>query len=237
MLAKKIYRPVGCALLVSIVLGLADVTPLNAKVYSSTGFASSEGLKVTGFSLASADDQARYWAAMDRWHFALFPDMPLPSVMMTRMFPLLRLSFESKHQLFDTVEETPRSAGLYLCNGLDERWGLDGDLIGNTLWQGKLVDQRVSQEIADQLKTTPGPQEYEIFFDYAYWDPTAVREKEGHFKLLPISDDICLTFEDPPFYAISGTGERFSLVGLLRIDKEAVIEAVGDLPRFLPIPE
>lgn len=239
MLAEITRCPVGCAMLIGIILGLTAVTPLNAKAYSSNevDVASSEDIKVTGFGLASPEDQARYWAAMDRWHHALFPNMPLPSDMMARMFPILRLSFQSKRQLFDTVEEGPRSGRFYLCEGLDRRWGLDGDTIGNTLWQDKLVDQQVSQQIADQLQTTPGPQEYEIFFEYAYWDPTAVREKEGHFKLLPIPDDICLTFEDPPFYAVSGTGETFSLLGLLRIYKEAVIEAVGDLPRFLAVPE
>ena len=224
---------------------LASATALEANVDSSEEdeAASSEDFIVTEFSLASSADQARYWAAMDRWHFALFPELPLPSVTMGKYLPMLRLSFQAKGQLFDPKVPGLHSAALYLCSGPDPKWALEGVHVANILWQGRLLDQEASQQIAEQLSDVRGPQEYEIFFTYAYWDPSADREKKDQATLLPIPDDICLQLQQPDeyaapssFYAISSTGELFSAVGLLRISKEAVNEAVGGLPRPVAVP-
>ena len=228
----------GFALVACLFAGSACVTPSIAHSDSSTevDIVSSEDIEVTGFNLASSEELSRYWASMDRWHYALFPDMPLPSAMMARVFPMLRLSFQSKLQLFDPPEQGPQSAKTYLCGGPDRIWGINGTFFGHVLWQGRFIDQEVSQQIAEQLKTSSEPQEYEVFFEYVYADPTAVREKENHAKLLPLTDDICLTFQKSPVYTFYNTGEIFSAVGLLRIAKETVHDAVGDLPRLLEIP-
>lgn len=223
MFIRFARRLIGGALLTGFFVGHADAAPL-------------EDVKVTGFNLASSAELSRYWAAMDRWHRALFPEMPPPSATMGKYLPTLRIAFQSKRQLFDPLEDATHFAKAYLCGARDRNWGIEGVITADILWQGRVVDQQVSQQIAEQLRTAPTVQEYEVFFEYAYWDPSATREKEDHIELLPLPDDICLTFQQPPFYAVSSTGELFRTVEFLRISKKAVNEAVGDLPRLLAVP-
>lgn len=197
------------------------------------GVTSSGDIEVTGFNLASSADLSRYWAAMDRWHRALFPELPPPSEMMIHYLPILRIAIQSERLWFDPRQSGPRSASVYICNAWDQKWGHQGIIGANLLWRDKLVDQEVAQEIADQLAA--GPQEYELFFLYSYWDVSAPRVKEDHIELLPLSDDICLTLQNSRIYSITSTGELLRAVELLRISKEAINAAVGDLPRLTAI--
>jgi len=210
-------RFVACALVSGLTAACAGVPPL-------------DDAEVTELALASPADLSRYRAAKDYYYRAILTKGLPPITIVQPDWPTLHVTFQSQRQLFNPLEAGPRLAVIYLCGERDQEWGVYGFRSAKILWRDRFVDQEASKQIAAQLKTEPKLQEYEVFFSYSYWDSLEAREEGDPITLLPLPDDLCLSLHKLNYPFAPSTGEP------LRIGKEAVNEAVGDLPRPLLVP-
>lgn len=146
-------------------------------------------------------------------------------------WPWLWVTFESTHQLFNPLEAGQRFAVIYFCSLAGPDLEVRRLRPEKILWRGRIVGQEVAREIAEELRTNPGPQEYKVFFRYDNWDRSEAREGEDPITLVPIREDLCLSLkkENYPFSPSIGNP--------LRINKDLVNAAVGELPRTLAVPK
>lgn len=197
-------------------------------VGACAGTPSLDDAEVTALTLATPAEISSFEAAKD---LHLSPS-GLPSLtVIAPDWPTLRLAFQSQRQLFNPLEAGRASALVYPCtaDGRDrDPYGLGSEFV---LWRGRVVDQQASQKIADLLASEPTPQEYVVFFDYRYWDVQQQRDEGDPITLLPLQDDLCLSLHKPRYPFAPSVGEP------LRISKDSVNTAVGDLPRSIPAPQ
>ncbi len=199
-----------------------------ALVGACAGTPSLNNAEVTALTLATPAELSRFEAAKDLYHrpFAL-----PPVTVIAPDWPTLRLAFQSQRQLFNPLEAGRGSALVYPCLA-DHRdrdpYGLASQFV---LWRGRVVDQQASQEIADLLASDSAPQEYVVFFDYRYWDVREPRDQDDPITLLPLQDDLCVSLHKARYPFAPSVGKP------LRIAKDSVNEAVGDLPRRIPVPQ
>ncbi len=141
----------------------------------------------------------------------------------------MRLTFRSNHQLIDESDLSP-SVDFYLCDKKAEDWEIIGIWYPRIMWKNKIVYPPVSNEITNTLKTGSTPQEYEVFFAYVYWDYEGYNSGKVQRMLLPLPSDLCVSLFDWNYPFGPNVGRP------LRISKDFVNEAVGDLPRPIPAP-
>lgn len=199
-----------------------------ALVGACAGTPSLDDAEVTALTLATPAEISRFEAAKD---LHLSPSGLPPLTVIAPDWPTLRLAFQSQRQLFNPLEAGRASALVYPCtaDGRDrDPYGLGSKFV---LWRGRVVDQPASQKIADLLASEPTPQEYVVFFDYKYWDAQEQRDQDDPMTLLPLQNDLCVSLHKPRYPFAPSIGKP------LRIGKESVNEAVGDLPRRIPAPQ
>lgn len=183
--------------------------------------------QLTSIALASPDDLERYERArtsdlLASNRLSLLHDSP-PD------WPTIKLSFRSSRILFVSSDTWPR-ADAYVCDEIGDQWHLPGFGQPRVMWQGRLVNPAVAEEIAAVLQAEETPQEYEIFFSYAHYRRNDEARRAGSVTLSPLPGDLCLSLVRSNYPFPQSVGRP------LRIDKDRVTEAVGDLPRQFPVP-
>jgi hypothetical protein len=160
--------------------------------------------KLTGISLLSPED--RVGRAKSRW-------------------PTLRLTFQSDRPLFDH-DTTPPRVQFEICDASGDERHLYGFGLVEVIWQGEPITESAALEI----QSLDQPQEYEVEFDYVYWEDSQNRSRPDSVTLLPLPGDLCIAFRKgnkplPP-----------SIGRPLRINRDTVNKTVGPLPRLISIP-
>ena len=144
-------------------------------------------------------------------------------------WPQMRITFQSTHSLF---EQPVWFIEFYNCGKTDDFWEWDSLHFGNPkiMWRNRIVDTEVSREIEEILETGGKPQTYEMFFKYVHSNREDYLRNGTPPVLLPLSDDLCISFTIRDILLGVGVGRPF------RIDGNLVNAAVGDLPRPRPQP-
>jgi hypothetical protein len=143
-------------------------------------------------------------------------------------WPTLRLAFQSRRVLFDSSASVMPDLFFYLCGEGHDK----GRLFGwrtEIMWRNRSITAGTASEIEASLKDGASSQDYEVFFDYVYWDMGRARQRGEPAVLLPLSDDLCMSFYkfDMPFPTIVGRP--------MRIDKDIINGTLRPLPRSLPV--
>jgi hypothetical protein len=211
-------RTIYCALSAALVASCAGVPPL-------------ADVKLTQVSSADQTEVQRVESAQNLYTEQQKPRVRLHLKIIQPDWPWLWVTFESTRQIFNPLEAGQRYAAVYLCSlaGPD----LEVRRLGwqKILWRGKIVGQEAAREIAEELKTNPGPQEYKVYFRYQNWDRDEPREEEDPITLVPLQEDLCLSLKRSSDPFPPSIGEP------LRISKDEINAAVGELPRSLAVPK
>jgi len=218
MLKALAARVVCTALLTSFITGCAGVPPLREA-------------ELAEVSLATSEDLSRFQTAKDTYYRAAYPGGLPELTVLQPAWPIVRIAFRSSQQLFSPLEAGKRHAVVYSCGDRDRDWDSGGLGSVPILWRNEVVDKAQSEQIAGQLATAPGPQEYEVFIRYDNWDRSEVRAPGDPVTLIPLQEDLCLSLQKLNYPFAPGIGEP------LRISKNLINRAVGELPISLPIPE
>jgi hypothetical protein len=205
-------------LLTTLVSGCAGVPPL-------------QEAELAEVALATPEDLSRFKAAQNSYYRAAYP-RGLPEITVLQpAWPTVRIAFRSSQQLFNPREAGIRHAVVYPCGDQDRAWDSGGLGSEPILWRNRFVDKAQSERIAGQLATEPGPQEYEVFIRYDNWDRSEVRAPGDPITLIPMQEDLCLSLQKLNYPFAPGIGEP------LRVGKNLINRAVGELPISLPFPE
>lgn len=190
------------------------------ETFGGASFSDGKGQILVSFSAGEYDAYLAYLVE--------HPDQ-LPNQVNRANWPTLRMAFRSRHVLFDPGATTT-SGSFFFCE--QDRLGarIYGFGPGDILWRGRFVAARVAEEIEAAARTDTQLQNYEVFFDYVYWDTDQPRRSGEAVMLLPLPADVCFAIERPryPFPAAFGRP--------LRITKDMINQAVGTLPRPIELP-
>jgi hypothetical protein len=92
-----------------------------------------------------------------------------------------------------------------------------------------MIYPQILSDIADALGNGQNPQEYEIFFEYYYWEDVSDSSGTQWRMLVPLPADLCVSLFELNWPLRSTVGRP------LRIDRDIVSAAVGPLPRPIPV--
>lgn len=249
---KKIFRSIACTSLVGLGAGCTSPPPLDdaqlgeitlatiedrARLREAEEHHARETFGSVTFSRGpnqapitfGPDDYDAYLAYLENHpEEGLTPTSLIVGILpKSERWPLLRLTFRSNRPLFDESDLLP-SVDFYLCDKNTQGWELYGFGTPRLVWQNKIVYPPVSKEIDNSLKKSASPQEYEVFFSYIYWGHTDKNDETRHPILMPLPGDLCISMFSGGFFSGPRVGRP------LRIDKDLVNAAVGDLPRAAP---
>ncbi len=141
-------------------------------------------------------------------------------------WPVVHLSIRTNRLLFD-VRSMTTSASLYYCDS--------GDPIRDTfaqpyiLWREVPVDSQVAPQIEAAMRSSPGPQEYQIIFDFMSWQETMPPRPGQVVNLVPLAYDLCLAIVRPADILPEAAGPA------LRIHKDTINQVVGPFPQLLEL--
>ncbi len=140
-------------------------------------------------------------------------------------WPMVRLTFLSDRPLFDPDTTLPR-VQFEICDASGEERHLHGFGLVEVAWQGRPVTPAAARTI----QSLEQPQEYEIEFNYVYWEQYEKSGGSGSATLLPLPGDLCVAFWKASKPLPPSIGRP------LRINREIVNEVVGPLPRQVSLP-
>jgi hypothetical protein len=242
MALKKHILAIGMALLAAACASppLDDAKLEGVRLATSDDFArcakADEILSRQMFGGASVRDPQRGLITFGKDDYDAFEDytrghpLPFPEALTPRGscgarggWPALDISFSTRRHLIETDHGLPVAA-LQLCDkDLDSRPETTPYLKGrisvgsNVMWRGRVVVDQAAGDIDAALTADSQPQSYEIIFPYYY---------QQNNTLLPPPGDLCLSLTDWSNWPLGGGMGR-----PLHIDKAAVINALGPLPR------
>jgi hypothetical protein len=134
-------------------------------------------------------------------------------------WPEVHLVLQSDHLLLNEDGLT-----FYLCDANSRGEKLVG-LSGQLVWNGHILTPTPTRHVAELMKAAGQPQQYEIFFTYAYHDNWRLVEGKWVSTLLPLPEDLCVATRrfNIPFPTSVGRP--------MRISKDSINSALEPLPR------
>lgn len=146
-------------------------------------------------------------------------------------WPLVKLSFLSPRDLYvDQSDGSTVEVEFDRCGTAESYPLISGSGHSEVMWRDQFITNRRRQAIDDAIAPEP-MQKYEVFFQYVYWDSDQPRQKGQPVTLLPLPDDVCMAVHQYNYLRSPSLGRP------LRISKDLINNAVGSLPRTLPVPE
>ena len=254
MSQAKLCAVTACASIAALAAGCASVAPLDDAHLGEVTLASSEdkarllqaerqyAVETFGRSTIARgpyEEPTIFWPGNYDEYLAYIVDHPDSGLTPTshvlfipqaHKWPLLRLTFTSERQLF-TEDDLMPTVDFNLCGKDKQNHSEELHGVGHAriLWRDQIVYPPVSSDIAEALENGLKPQEYEIFFEYYYWDYEIDSSGTRWRMLLPLPDDLCASLYQQNWPLRPTEGRP------LRIDQALVNAAAGPLPRPVPV--